>query len=77
MEATTPDSVIPPTIHERSPSSLSETAAHVPRRLQKTPSRNGNLAVRRKISVPELREKPPPDAFDELTPLGPLLDSRK
>jgi hypothetical protein len=76
MEPTTPESVIPPPVHERSPSSLSETAVHVPRRLQRAPNRSGNLAIRRKISVPELREKPPPDAFDELTPLGPLLDSR-
>jgi hypothetical protein len=54
---------------ERSPSSLSDTSA-LPK-LCPTAYRVPNLARRRKISVPELRKKPPMDSFDT-----PLLDSR-
>jgi hypothetical protein len=54
---------------ERSPSSLSDTSAHP----EVCPPGHGisNLARRRKMSVPELRRKPPMDSFDT-----PLLDSR-
>jgi hypothetical protein len=54
---------------ERSPSSLSDTSA-VPKMCPTAPEAS-NLARRRKMSVPELRKKPPMDSFDT-----PLLDSR-
>jgi hypothetical protein len=77
LEPTTPQSVIPPPPPQvRSPTSLSDHAIPAPRKLQKF-YRGGNLASRRKISVPELREKPTLDSFDQLTPLEPLVDSRK
>lgn len=58
---------------ERSPSSLSDNAIPASRRFNRAyPS--GNLANRRKISVPELREKPAPES---IAALHPILDSRR
>lgn len=54
---------------ERSPSSLSDTSAP-PKMCPPAPG-TSSLARRRKMSVPELRKKPPMDSFDT-----PLLDSR-
>jgi hypothetical protein len=54
---------------ERSPSSLSDTSA-LPKMSAPAVSPS-SLARRRKMSVPELRKKPPMDSFDT-----PLLDSR-
>jgi hypothetical protein len=76
MEPTTPQSVMPPSLQQRSPSSLSDNSVPIYKKLQKS-YRAGNLANRRKISVPELRQKPTMDDFDQLTPLDPLVDSRK
>jgi hypothetical protein len=75
LESTTSQNAQSQTLQQRSPTSLSDYIIPTPKKLQKF-YRGGNLASRRKISVPELREKPALDSFDQLTPLEPLVDSR-
>ena len=63
------DDIVMP-LERRSPSSLSDTSVPPP-----NPGhiyRGGSLSRRRKISVPELRQKPTPENFH-----SPLIDSRK
>jgi hypothetical protein len=63
------DDIILP-LQGRSPSSLSDTS--VPAITALPPLyRGSSLLRRRKISVPELRQKPPPEHFE-----APLIDSR-
>jgi hypothetical protein len=76
LEPLTPLGPLPPGQQQlRSQSSLSENYPNTRRAVKSAYNRNGNLALRRKISVPELREKPSMDSF--VVAVSQVVDSRK
>jgi hypothetical protein len=77
LEPLTPLGPLPAGQQLRTQSSLSDNCSNTKRTtVIKAPyNRNGNLALRRKISVPELREKPSMDSF--VVAVTQDVDSRK